>query len=113
MENKNKCRDCVHTMWGIDFCILCGGIFISCLDFLIMIVVISSLAIWIGSASGLAMHPEEKEKWQKQLDESIIIFIVSACTLTLSIILNNCCLEKYSSCYKCCKHQETSVHPDV
>jgi len=116
MEKENRSIfDCIHMFWGCDFCILCGGVYVSCLDFLLAVVAITSLTIWVGSASGLAMHPDEAEKWQKQLDESFIVLIASSCTLVLSIIFNNCCLEKYSSWYKCCKResQDNSVYPDV
>ena len=112
---KRSILDYVHMCWGGDFCILFGGMHVSCLDFLLIIVVISSLVIWIGSASGLAMHPDEAEIWQTQLDHSLIVLIASSCTLVLSIIVNNCCMEKYSSWYKCCRRklQDNSVYPEV
>ena len=109
-ENRSV-LDCIHMFWGGDFCILCGGVYVSCLDLLLAVVVISSLTIWVGSASGLAMHPDEAAKWQKQLDESLIVLIASSCTLVLSIIFNNCFLEKYSSWYRCC--EDNSVYPEV
>ena len=96
--------------WGCDFCHICG-VFISFLDFLITCVVITSIIIWFGSAEGLKLHPDESEKWQKQLDESFIICIVSCCSLFLSIVINNCFLEKYSSCYRC--SEDNSVYPEV
>jgi hypothetical protein len=107
---KKNSKDCIHGLWCCDFCHICG-VYISFLDFLITIVVLTSLAIWIGSAGGLKLHPDEKEKWQKQLDESFLIFIISSGSLVLSIIVNNCFLEKYSKCYKCC--EDNSVYPEV
>tara|TARA_Y100000588_G_C14168764_1_gene888148 strand:+ start:339 stop:617 length:279 start_codon:yes stop_codon:yes gene_type:complete len=91
-------------------CNICG-IFISFLDFLIMVVVISSLVIWRGSVGGLETFPDEKDKWQKQLDEAFLIFIISSGAFLLSIIVNNCFLEKYSNWYNCC--DDNSVYPDV
>ena len=111
MEKENRgALDCIHMFWGCDFCHICG-VFISTLDFLIACVAITSLVVWIGSGDGLEMHPDEAEKWQKQLDESLIVLIASSCTLVLSIIFNNCFLEKYSSWYRCC--EDNSVYPDV
>ena len=60
---KKSTLDKIHMFWGCDFCHICG-VYISCLDFLIIVVVITSLVIWIGSATGLKMHPDEKEKWE-------------------------------------------------
>ena len=111
MEKKNRSiLDCIHMFWGCDFCHICG-VFISTLDFLIACVAITSLVVWIGSADGLEMHPDEAAKWQKQIDESFIILIASSGALVLSIIVNNCFLEKYSSWYRCC--EDNSVYPEV
>ncbi len=107
---KSSTLDCIHMFWGCDFCHICG-VFISCLDFLIMVVVITSLVVWLGSTSGLKIHPDESEKWQKQIDESFIVLIVSSASLTLSMIVNNCFLEKYSSCYRF--SEDNSVYPEV
>ena len=107
---KQKILDCIHMFWGGEFCHICG-VFISCLDFLIMVVLITSLVVWLGSKEGLKMHPDEKEKWQKQLDESLLFLIISSGSLVLSIFVNNCFLEKYSSWYKCC--DDNSVYPEV
>ena len=107
---KKSALEKIHMFWGCDFCHICG-VYISCLDFLIIVVVITSLVIWIGSATGLKMHPDEKEKWQKQLDESFIVLMASSGSLILSIFVNNCFLEKYSNWYKCC--EDNSVYPEV
>ena len=86
MEKENRSIfDCIHMFWGCDFCILCGGVYVSCLDFLLAVVAITSLTIWVGSASGLAMHPDEAEKWQKQLDESLIVLIASTMLTGLTV----------------------------
>ena len=105
---KRKILDCIHLVWGGEFCNICG-VFITCLDFLIMVVLITSLVVWIGSEEGLRLHPDESEKWQKQLDESLICLIVSSGSLVLSIIINNCFLEKYSNWYRC---NDNSIYPE-
>ena len=92
----------------MEFCHI-WGVYISCVDFLILVVMITSLVIWIGSEEGIQENPDEKEKWQKQLDESWITFIISSGALIVSIIVNNCFCQKYSECYQCC--QEHIVHP--
>jgi len=111
MQGGNRrILDCIHMFWGCDFCHICG-VFISTLDFLIACVAITSLVVWLGSAEGLELHPDEAEKWQTQIDDSFIALIISSCALVLSIIVNNCFLEKYSSWYLCCN--DNSVYPEV
>ncbi len=110
MKKKHSNIECIHSLWCCDMCHI-WGVYISFLDFLITVTVITSFAIWIGSARGLELHPDEKEKWQKQLDESFLFFIISSGSLVLSIVGNNCFLEKYSTCYRCC--EDNSVYPEV
>ena len=110
MEKKRSKTECIHSLWCCDMCHLCG-VYISFLDFLITVAVITSLVIWIGSAGGLKLHPDETEKWQKQLDESLLFFIISSGLLVLSIIINNCFLEKYSTWYRC--WEDNSIYPEV
>ena len=111
MQGGNRrILDCIHMFWCCDFCHNCG-VFISTLDFLIACVAITSLVVWLGSAEGLELHPDEAAKWQTQIDESFIALIISSCALVLSIIVNNCFLEKYSSWYRCCN--DNSVYPEV
>ena len=74
--------------WGGEFCHICG-VFISCLDFLIMVVLITSLVVWLGSKEGVKMHPDEKEKWQKQLDESLLFLIISSGSSIVKVMLTS------------------------
>jgi len=110
MKKKHSTRECIHGFWGCEFCNVCG-VFITFLDFLITVVVITSFVIWIASADGIELHPDEKQEWEKQCNDSFIIFIISSTCLVLSIIINNCFLEKYSSWHNCCK--DNSVYPDI
>ena len=78
MQGGNRrILDCIHMFWGCDFCHICG-VFISTLDFLIACVAITSLVVWLGSAEGLELHPDEAAKWQTQIDESFIALIIIA-----------------------------------
>ena len=96
----NFCFIISYEYWGTS-CTICE-IYISWLDFLMMIVIFTSLYIWRASIPGAELFPDEREKWETQVKDSFMIFIISSSSLLFSIVYNNCYINIDSICYKCC-----------